>query len=500
VRSRQRTPEHVPLVIIGAGFGGIGLAVRLRESGIDDFVILERTGDLGGTWSRNTYPGAACDVPSALYCYSFAPNPTWSRKYATQPEILDYLRGVASEHDVQRHLRLETEVLAAAYDEDTARWQVTTNYGDLTTDLIVTSVGAFAEAAIPDLPGLTEFTGTLFHSLHWDHDHDLAGERVAVIGTGASAVQFIPEIQPQVAQLTVFQRTPPWIVPRTDRAISRLEKTAFRVAPLTQRLSRSFWYAGIESFGLPGFVDARLRHPFELAARFQLRRQVKDRALRARLTPDYMIGCKRAIFSDDYYPALVQDNVEVVTEPILEVRPDSVLTGDGTVHEVDTIILGTGFTTLPRLSSAIKGTDGRTMADVYRDRPQSYLGAAQAGFPNLFTILGPFGAAGNQSAVFMIEGQIDYIVDAVTRIRQEGIRRVEVRREVQSAFVDEVHGRAQKGTWLTGGCASYYTNDSGLNSGLYPNWSFEYRRRTRTWDSDSYHVEHAEHADSEVPA
>ena len=478
--------EHIPLLIIGSGFGGIGLGARLRSVGIDDFAILERTGDLGGTWSRNTYPGAACDVPSALYCYATDPNPSWSRKYATQPEILAYLRAVAERRGVVRHIRLETEVVAATYDEASARWNVTTNRGDLTADIVVSAVGAFAEASIPDIPGLSSFGGSLFHSLHWDHGHDLAGKRVGVIGTGASAVQFIPEIQPVVEALTVFQRTPPWIVPRTDRTVTSLEKVAYRTLPITQRLARAFWYAGIESFGLPGFVDARFRHPFEALGRLQLRRQVKDPKLRDKLTPDYMIGCKRAIFSDSFYPALTQPNVEVVTDRIVKVTPRGILSEDGREHVLDTVILGTGFTALPRLASAIKGTDGRTWAEVYRERPQSYLGAAQAGFPNCFWILGPFGAAGNQSAVFMIEGQIDYIVDAVQRIRTERIRRFEVRREAQDAFVHDVHSRAQHGTWLTGGCSSYYTNDTGLNSGLYPSWSFEYRRRVRNWDRENY--------------
>lgn len=481
--------RHHPLVVIGAGFGGIGLGARLRRAGIEDFVILERTSDLGGTWSRNTYPGAACDVPSVLYSYSFAPNPAWSRKYGTQPEILDYLRRTARDFGVLPHLRYDTEVTAAVFDEQEHLWRISTTRGELTADLLVSAVGAFAEAATPNLPGLASFEGAAFHSLHWDHDHDLTGERIAVIGTGASAVQFIPEIQPLAAHLTVFQRTPAWIVPRTDRTVSLLERLSYRTVPVTQRVVRGAWYAGIESFGLPGFVNTAFRHPFEVLGRMQLRRQVKDPELRRRLTPSYMIGCKRAIFSDSYYPALTQPNVTLETSGIAEVRARSILTKDGVEIPVDTIILGTGFTSLPVLSEAVKGTDGRSIADRYRERPQSYLGAANAGFPNMFTILGPFGAAGNQSAVFMIEGQIDYIVDAVRRIRHERITRFEVRPEVQEAFVDEMHERSQRGTWLNGGCTSYYTNDQGLNSGLFPHWSWDYRRRTRRWDQDSYHVE-----------
>lgn len=479
---------HYGVVIVGAGFGGLGLGIRLRQAGIDDYVILERTKNLGGTWSRNTYPGAACDVPSTLYSYSFAPNPGWRRKYGTQPEILDYLRRTAEAHGVVEHLRSETEVLGATFDEGARRWHVTTNRGELTAGILVSAVGAFAEAAVPDIAGLSTFRGTRFHTLHWDHDHDLTGERVAVIGTGATAVQVVPQIRKVARELLVFQRTPPWIVPRQDRHIGGLERLAYRALPVVQRLARGSWYAAIESFGLPGFVNTKFRHPFELLGRLQLLRQVPDPELRARLTPDYMIGCKRAIFSDSYYPALCQDNVTLVTERIAEVRPHAIMTGDGAEHPVDTIILATGFTATPGLLDRVTGIHGRTIGDVYRERPQSYLGAVYSGFPNLFTILGPFGAAGNQSAIFMIESQLEYIVDAVRRMRKSGYRRVEVKQEVQDAFVAEVHERSQGGTWLGGGCTSYYTNGAGMNAGLYPNWSFEYRHRTRRFDIENYEV------------
>lgn len=486
------TATHLPIAIIGAGFGGICLAIKLREAGIHDFTIIERANGLGGTWKLNNYPGCACDVPSTLYSYSFAPNPEWSRKFGTQPEILDYLRHTAERFDVVRHMRFDTEVMEASFDEATRRWHIKTNQGDFTADILVSAVGAFAEASIPAIPGLETFKGTTFHSLHWKHEHSLKGERVAVIGTGASAVQFIPEIQPQVKNLMVFQRTPSWIVPRMDRAISALEKYAFSKLPVTQKITRGSWYAMIEAFGLPGFVDVRFRYPFEMLGRLQLKRQVRDPKLRKKLTPDYMIGCKRAIFSDAYYPALVKNNVQVITDGIAEVKEHSIVTKTGEEFPVDTIIFGTGFTRMPRVSGNIRGTDGRSITDRYRERPQSYLGTANAGFPNMFTVLGPFGAGGNQSAVFMIEGHAGYIVDAVSRIRREKITRFEVRQNVQDAFVDEVHERSQNGTWLKGGCSSYYTNGKGMNSGLYPNWSFEYRHRVRRWDIENYHIETAE--------
>ncbi|GGK99359.1 flavin-containing monooxygenase [Nocardia jinanensis] len=484
----EATPEHHRIVVLGAGFGGIGLAIKLREAGFDDLVVLERADDLGGTWQANTYPGCACDVPSQLYSYSFAPNPDWSRTYGKQREILEYLRRVAVEHDVVRHIRLGTELTEARWDEERRVWRIETARGSMTADFFISAAGIFAEAKYPDLPGLDDFEGKAFHSLHWDHDHDLTGERVAVIGTGASAVQFVPEIQPRVAALTVFQRSAPWIVPRMDRATLGLERTLLRRLPLAQKAIRGTWYTLIEGFGLVGFVDNRFRHPYEMLGRLQLRRQIRDPRLRRKATPDYIIGCKRAIFSDAYLPALDQDNVEVVTDGIAEVRPHSIRTRAGVEIAVDTIIYGTGFTSIPSAFERIVGRDDLSIADVYHKRPQTYLGAAMAGFPNFFCTLGPFGAAGNQSAVYMLESQIGYIVDALLTMRERGAARVEVRQATQDAFVEEMARRSADTVWLTGGCQSYYTTPDGGNAGLYPNWSFEYRRRTKQFDAESYEV------------
>ncbi|APE35111.1 monooxygenase [Nocardia mangyaensis] len=480
--------EHTRIAVLGAGFGGIGLTIKLREAGFDDIVVLERADDLGGTWQANTYPGCACDVPSQLYSFSFAPNPEWSRTYGKQPEILDYLRTVAERHDVLRHLRLGSELLDARWDDENSLWRIETSRGELTADYFISAAGVFAEAKFPSLPGLDTFAGRAFHSLHWDHDHDLTGERVAVIGTGASAVQFVPEIQPKVEALTVFQRSAPWIVPRLDRPTLGVERLLLRQIPLAQKAVRGTWYTLIEGFGLVGFVDNRFRHPYELLGRIQLRRQIRDPRLRAKVTPDYMIGCKRAIFSDAYLPALDQDNVDVVTDGIAEVRPHSIITRAGAEIPVDTMIFGTGFTSIPTAFDRIVGRDGVSIAQLYHQRPQTYLGAAVAGFPNFFCTLGPFGAAGNQSAIFMLESQIAYIVDALTTLRARGEHRVEVRAQVQDDFVEEMRRRSADTVWLTGGCESYYTTPDGGNAGLYPNWSFEYRRRTKRFDIESYEV------------
>ncbi|MVU83373.1 NAD(P)-binding protein [Nocardia sp. ET3-3] len=485
---QAETTEHVRIAVVGAGFGGIGLAVKLREAGFEDLVILERAEDLGGTWRANTYPGCACDVPSQLYSYSFAPNPDWSRTYGRQPEILEYLRRVATEHDVVRHIRFGAELMDARWDEGASVWRVETSTSSLTADILISAAGIFAEAKYPELPGLDRFQGKTFHSLHWDHDHELTGERVAVIGTGASAVQFVPEIQPMVDRLLLFQRSAPWIVPRMDRRTLGLERLLLRRIPLAQRAIRGGWYAAIEGFGLISLVDKRFRHPYEALGRLQLMRQVRDAALRKTLTPDYVIGCKRAIFSDAYLPALDQPNVEVVTEAIAEIRPHSIVLCDGTEHPVDTIIYGTGFTSIPSAYHRFIGRYGRSIADLYHEEPQSYLGATVAGFPNFFCTLGPFGAAGNQSAIYMIESQIAYIVDALKTMRDYEIGRIELRPEVQGAFLDEMDRRSADTVWLTGGCQSYYTTADGRNAGLYPNWSFEYRRRTRRFDAESYEM------------
>ncbi|CAM3853483.1 flavin-containing monooxygenase [Smaragdicoccus niigatensis] len=480
--------EHKHAVIVGAGFGGIGLAIKLQEAGFDDIAVLERSNDLGGTWSANTYPGAACDVPSHLYCYSFAPNPDWSHTYAPQKEILEYIRGVATKFDVLRHIRFNTTLEGARWDDEASRWRIETSQGAMTANFLISATGIFADAKYPNVPGIENFQGKTFHSLHWDHEHDLTAERVAVIGTGASAVQFVPEIQPDVHHLTVFQRSAPWIVPRMDRRTLGIEKSVLRNVPLVQRAVRSGWYGAIEAFGLMNFVDRRFRHIYESMGRFQLLRQVRDPELRRKLTPDYIIGCKRAIFSDAYLPALGKPNVSVVTDGIAEVRAHSIVDRAGVEHHIDTIIYGTGFTSIPTAFDHYVGREGLSMGELYRKQPQTYLGATLAGFPNFFCTLGPFGAAGNQSAIFMIESQIAYIVDALKTARTKGFRRVEVRPEVQDAFLEEMETRSRDTVWLKGGCKSYYTTDSGENAGLYPNWSFEYRRRTAKFDAHSYEV------------
>ena len=481
------TPHHA-VAVIGAGFAGLTLGRELLHAGIDDVVILERGDDVGGVWRENTYPGCACDVPSTLYSLSFAPNPDWSRTYATQPEILDYARRVAREHDLEKLIRFQTEVTDARWDADAQRWQIATTQGDLSAGVLITAMGPFGEPKLPDIPGRETFAGAAFHSARWDHDHDLRGERVAVIGTGASAIQFVPEIQPLAEQLTVFQRTPAWVLPRVDLRAPAAQRSLFRRVPAAQRALRGLIYTVIEGLGLVGFVDTRFRAPYEAAGRLQLRRQVPDPELRAKLTPDYMLGCARTVLADRYYPALTRPNVSVVTEGIEEITPRGVRTRDGVEHPVDTIIWGTGFDVPPERGRMVVGAGGESLIDAWATRERGYLGTTVSGFPNLFTILGPYSAGGNQSALFMIENQVRYVVDAVRTMRAQGVGAIEVRPEAERAFLHEMHERSKGSVWETGGCNSYYTDDQGRNIGLWPNWSWEYRARTRRFDADRYEL------------
>ena len=475
-------PAEVDVAVIGSGFSGLATAVGLKRSGREDFVVLERARDVGGTWRDNAYPGCACDVPSHLYSFSFAPNSDWSSTFSPQPEIHAYLRRVAEQEGVLPHVRFGCEVEEAAWDEAAQRWRLRTSAGRLSARVVVAGAGPLSEPAIPDIPGLRDFQGTVFHSATWDHDHDLDGERVAVIGTGASAIQFVPQIQPRVGKLHVFQRTAPWIMPRPDRPLTRFERALYRRVPAAQRLMRKAIYWGREAYAIP-LLRVRLSRVIERAARRHLRRQVPDPRLRAKLTPDYAPGCKRILVSNDYLPALGRPNVEVVCDGIAEIRERSIVAKDGTERELDTIILGTGFhvTDLP-IAERLRGRDGRTLAEHWDGSLQAHRGTTVAGFPNLFILLGPNTGLGHTSVVLMAEAQAAYVLQALEHLDGDDIGAVEPRREAQDSWNAAVQRRMEGTVWTAGGCASWYLDSKGLNTTLWPDHTFRFFRALRRFD------------------
>ncbi|HEV7207818.1 MAG TPA: NAD(P)/FAD-dependent oxidoreductase [Mycobacteriales bacterium] len=478
-------PAHVGVAIVGTGFAGLGMAIRLKQAGRDDFVVLERAEDLGGTWRDNSYPGCACDVPSHLYSFSFAPNPRWSRTFSGQAEIWSYLREVTERAGIGPHLRFGAELLQAAWDQTVQVWRIETARGAMTADALVAGMGPLSDPAVPHLPGLTSFAGRTFHSAAWDHSDDLSGRKVAVIGTGASSIQFIPQIAPRVEALTVFQRTAPWIMPRRDRRVTAIERFIYTHAPAAQRAMRAGIFATREVLVLGLTGRAALLAAFEKQALKHLRAQVGDPALRATLTPRYRLGCKRILISNDYYPALARDNVQVATDTITEVVPTGIRTEDGTVHEADTLIFATGFhVTDMAVGDRVRGIGGQSLDDVWQGSPTAYLGTTVAGFPNFFLLVGPNTGLGHSSIVYMIESQVPYIVQALDHARRCGP--VDVRPEVAQAYNAKLQRQMSGTVWTDGGCKSWYLDRHGRNSTLWPDFTFRFRRLLRRFNPADY--------------
>ncbi|ROP51652.1 NAD(P)/FAD-dependent oxidoreductase [Streptomyces sp. PanSC9] len=482
--------EHVRVAVIGSGFGGLGAAVRLRREGITDFVVLERADEVGGTWRDNSYPGCACDVPSHLYSFSFAPNPEWPRTFSGQRHIRAYLEHVTDLFGLRPHLRLGSEVELMTWDAGNLRWVIETARGTLTADVVVSATGPLSDPKIPDIPGLGSFPGKVFHSARWDHDYDLRGKRVAMVGTGASAIQIVPAVQPQVGRLTLFQRTPPWVMPRLDRPITGAERLLHRTVPFTTQLRRGVLW-GIRELQVQAFT----KHPEELGlverlARRNMARAVKDPALRAKLTPDYRIGCKRILLSNTYYPALARPNVDVVASGLAEVRGSTLVAADGTETEADAIVFGTGFhvTDMP-IAERVVGADGVTLAESWKGGMQALRGAAAAGFPNWMTIIGPNTGLGNSSMILMIESQLNYMADYLRQLDVLGGRTaLDARPAAVDAWNDKVQERMKRTVWNTGGCTSWYLDPSGRNTTIWPGTTTEFRRATRRVDLAEYEV------------
>ena len=480
---------HTRLVIIGGGFSGIGLAIRLRQRGIDDFVILERAAAGGGTWRDNSYPGCACDVQSSLYSFSFAPNAQWSRTFSPQAEIWAYLQHCVSRFDIGRHFLYAQNVTGATWDEVALRWTVSTASGTRTCDALVMASGPLSDPAVPAIPGLDSFAGPMFHSARWDHALDLRGKRVAVIGTGASAVQFVPQIQPAVLHLDLFQRTPPWIMPRNDSAVPVWRRRLYARVPLVQRLERSGLYLLREMLHFP-FRHRASARMLEWYARRFLRQQVADPVLREKLTPPYDIGCKRILISDDYLPALQQPNVSLVTDAIESITADGVVTAGGAMHRADVLVLSTGFrATDPPLAPHIVGRSGQSLADRWRGSPNAYMGTTHTGFPNFFTLLGPNTALGHSSVMLMVEAQIEHVLGVLALLRRRGAVAVEPHAEAQRAYCARIDARLSATAWNAGGCHSWYLDRTGRNSTLWPDGVGKFRRMVSRVRAEEYRFE-----------
>ena len=486
-------PTAVTHLVVGAGFAGLGMAIKLHEAGETDFLVIEKDSDVGGTWRANTYPGAACDVPSQLYSFSFAPNPDWSRSFSPQPEIHAYLRRIARESGVLDRFAFDTTLEQARYDEQAQRWVVRTDRGEVTATTLISGSGGLSEPKLPEIDGIEDFQGELFHSARWDHDVDLTGKRVAVIGTGASSIQLVPEVAKVAGHVDVYQRTAPWVIPRNDRRYTRLERLLFRHAPAVQKVYRTATYWARESY-VPAFTwQPRIATPAKRAALLNIARGIPDPALRAKVTPDYAIGCKRILISNSYYPALAQDHVDLVTDRIAKVTGDAVVTADGVERPVDVIVVATGFhTTEQPIAARIHGRGGRSLSQVWADTGMaSYKGTTTHGFPNLFQLVGANTGLGHSSMVFMIESQIAYVLDALASMEVNRYATVEPRRDAQDAWNADLQRRMRRTVWSTGGCASWYLDDHGRNTTLWPRTTYTFRSRLSRFDVDAYDVEAA---------
>lgn len=476
------------VIVVGAGISGIGAGIRLQKAGFENFVILEKAADLGGTWRDNTYPGCECDVPSALYSFSFAQKPDWSKTFAGQSEILAYVRDTAERYGVTRFIRFNQGVEKASWNEAQGFWDIKTADQKYRARTVITCGGYLHEPIVPNIPGLKDFDGKLFHSSRWDHAHDLSGERVAVIGTGASAIQFVPKIQPQVKSLNIFQRTPQWVLPKPSRDLSDLEKRVFG-SKLLLSTWRKLLFGGFESFGV-GFRHPSMLRQIQRLGELHLKMAVKDPGLRAKLTPDYVLGCKCVLMSNDYYSAVSQRNVSLHASGVRSVEGHMVIATDGSRAEVDTIILGTGFyVTEPPIAQHIFDGRGQRLAELWSERMQAYRGTTISGLPNAFMVLGPNLGIGHNSAFIVIEAQLDYIISALTRMRAKGYSRIDVRPEVQARYNETIQRDLQGTVWNTGGCSSYYLDKNGLNSVGFPWSTLKMRELLKEFDEGAYTTE-----------
>ncbi|WP_017973564.1 flavin-containing monooxygenase [Actinopolyspora halophila] len=492
-QQREQHRHDTSVVIVGSGFSGLGTAIRLKKEGVHDFVLLEKSDDLGGTWRDNTYPGCACDVPSLMYSFSFEQNPDWSRMFAEQGEIEEYLRRCVDKHGVHEHIHYGVEFTGAEWDEDRHEWHVSTADGtEYVARALVSGLGALHIPNYPELPGLERFQGESFHSADWNHDYDLADKRVAVVGTGASAIQFVPKVAEKVSKLNLFQRTPPWIQPKPDRPLSERVQRAFRRVPLLQRAVRFAIYMTLEFRSVAVLREPRLQRISQWMAKRFIRKQVHDGKTREAVTPDYAMGCKRILLSSDFYPALNQSNVDLNTSGVTEVRENSVVDGDGVEHPVDAIIFGTGFHVTDAFDDlSIVGRGGRKLQDAWKDGMEAHKGITVSGFPNLYFLLGPNTGLGHNSVVFMIECQINYVLSILRPMLRGEFTQADVRQSAQNEFNSRIQSRLKGAVWSAGGCQSWYLDENGVNRTLWPGFTWNYWWQTRKADPKDYEIQRA---------
>jgi cation diffusion facilitator CzcD-associated flavoprotein CzcO len=479
--------SEFPIAVIGAGFAGIGMAIQLKKSGIESFTIFERANEIGGTWRDNTYPGCACDVPSHVYSYSFELNPNWTRSFAGSGEIQSYLLHCVEKYGLRRHLRLNTAITEAIFDEEAGLWSLSTDTGEkVSARAVASGVGGLVDLAYPDIKGMQSFTGEMFHTARWNHDCDLTGKKVAVIGTGASAIQVVPAIAQGVEKLSVFQRTPHWVVPKLDRPIPKRSREFFARHPRAQRLLRWLLFGLSEAWGPIVFLDSPLSKIGERSSLKHLELSVADPDLRRKLTPDFQFGCKRVLISNDYWSSLERENVELVTDPITEIRSESIETRDGQEHSVDVIVLATGFALgLANAPFPVTGLSGRTLDDVWKDGATAYKGMTVSGFPNWFIMMGPNTGPGHTSVLVYTERQIGYAIQAIQKLRSEDIKYLDVKPKVEDAYNAGLQKRMKHMSWSSG-CNSWYLNPDGSNHSLYPGYASEYCLRARKFKPSEY--------------
>lgn len=477
-------------IIIGAGFSGICMAIKLKEAGMNNFVILERNAHLGGTWYDNAYPGAACDVQSHLYSYSFELNPNWSMQFGPQEEILRYIEYCAEKYGINSYFRFNQTVIKAGFDEANVLWHVRTADGrEYSAPVLISCTGGLSQPAVPEFKGLSDFKGSAFHTARWDKSFDLAGKNVAVLGTGASAIQVVPAIAPKVKNLFLFQRTPPWILPKPDGPISAFRKWLYNHSRFMLSFYRSRLYWIHEMMAVGFTKNPVIMKLFSKVALLNIRRNIADKTLRQKVTPNYVIGCKRILLSNDYYPALQRSNVEVITESVDHFSPTGVVTTDGKTREVDAIVFATGFHAAEGvLVYDIKGKNGLSLNDAWRNGAEAYLGTTVSGFPNFFLIVGPNVGLGHTSMIIMIEAQVHYIMEALTKMKAVNARYINLKKDELRSFNTELQDKLAKTVWQSGGCHSWYQDRNGKNVTLWPGFTFSFVKRTKQFEPDKYEI------------